>query len=105
MVEVENGQGVRYVVPQKIWTDAPVEATTLFFRSDQVYGDAVIKVYMGNEMLASVRRKRIMPSQMETVILPKEKMMDMENIGGTVLKVEIVPASRQEQDKTDEVND
>lgn len=95
MVGVKNGRGVRYVVPQKMWVDAPVTAATLFFRSDRVYGDTTIRVRMGSEVLASVRRKRIMPSQMETVVLPREKMQDMKKLGGAVLEVEIAAAEER----------
>ena len=70
-------------------------AATLFFRSDRVYGDTTIRVRMGSEVLASVRRKRIMPSQMETVVLPREKMQDMKKLGGAVLEVEIAAAEER----------
>ncbi len=85
-LELKNGAGVGYTVPQKLRLDA-VEKAEIFFRVRQVYGNAAIRVTDGEKQLASFKREHMAPGEMERITLPR-KLLDM--AATDTLTVEIV---------------
>lgn len=95
-VKTIAGKGIRYIVPQIISRSA-LRGVKLFFRSDNIYRDAVIRLTArkGGPDVAAVRdfRKRIVtPGEMETVEI-NEKLAELlhhaSEIGVEICKKEI----------------
>ncbi len=86
VIEIANGNGVSYTVPQKLRPeaiDAPVE---LYFRVRQVYGKSVLVLKSGEKELLRLRRERMAPGEMEKIVLPPSKLAGVD--GGLTLSVE-----------------
>lgn len=86
-LELKNGAGVGYTVPQKLRLDAVDGKAEVFFRVRQVYGNASIRVMDGDKQLAAFKREHMAPGEMERITLPR-KLLEMS--AGDTLTVEIV---------------
>ncbi len=75
-VETKPGQGVRYVLPQRVHRDgkAPV---SLFLRVAQPNGKAVFTVKSGDTVLATAKRLRAVPGEMEKITVPAEMLRNV----------------------------
>lgn len=71
IMEVKNGEGVGYTVPQKIRTDNIDKSVEIFFRTKAIYKDAQIEVKSGDDLIASFKREHMAPGEMEKIMLPK----------------------------------
>lgn len=72
IIEVSNGDGVTYTVPQRIRVEAVEKFAELFFRVRNVYsGDLRIVVKDGDKTVASYKREHLAPGEMEHITLPK----------------------------------
>lgn len=72
IIEVANGDGVTYTVPQRIRVEAVEKFAELFFRVRNVYnGDLRIVVKDGDKTVASYKREHLAPGEMEHITLPK----------------------------------
>ena len=70
-LDVTNGSGVTYTVPQKIRPDNVEKGVDLFFRVNNVYKDMRIRVTYGDQELCSFPREHMAPGEMEHIVLPK----------------------------------
>ena len=70
-LEVKNGGGVAYTVPQRIRPGRVERACTLFFRVNRVCGDSEIVVSSGERRIAAFRREHLAPGEMEQIVLPR----------------------------------
>ena len=70
-LEVENGPGVSYTVPQRIRPENLGKACDLFFRVNRVCGKSEILVSAGQTRIARFSRERLAPGEMEHIVLPK----------------------------------
>ena len=70
-MEVKNGNRVTYTVPQQIRRSNVEKSVEIFFRVNNVYRDAVIKVESGGQVLAQFKREHMAPGEMEKIIMPK----------------------------------
>ena len=70
-LEVQNGAGVTYTVPQKIRPAHVEKGVDLFFRVDNVYRNRRICVTSAGEELCSFSREHMAPGEMEHILLPK----------------------------------
>ncbi|MBQ1252462.1 MAG: FAD-dependent oxidoreductase [Firmicutes bacterium] len=85
VIRTNPGKGVRYIVPQCV--SGVGDELRLFFRPDNVYRDARIKVYSNGEELMKKTRRIVTPGEMETVVLKKE---DLSRVGGEItIEVEL----------------
>ena len=75
---VINGKNIGYVLPQKIHTDDK-NNIKLFFRVKNTFLDCVINLKCGNEIILSKKKKICVPGEMETLIIPKDKLKDLKN--------------------------
>ena len=80
-IPVIPGDGVRYTVPQFI-TSAQ-EDVKVYFRAKNVCKNSIIRAQNGKDVLAEKKVLRIIPSEMETIILPKDR------IGNKISEVKI----------------
>ena len=71
VIELRNGSGVSYTVPQHIRTDAADKQTEVFFRVNRVTKAVVITVRDGGgALLARFARVHLAPGEMEHITLP-----------------------------------
>jgi len=71
-VNVRWGEGVGYVVPQKIRAANVEKAIEVFFRTTAIYKESKIDVRAGDEVLASFKRTHLAPGEMEKITLLKD---------------------------------
>ncbi len=83
-IEVKNGEGVSYTVPQRIRTEHVQKLVDVFFRVNRVYKNSVIEVLDGDTVLASYKREHMAPGEMEHVLLPK---MHLEKVQGNQITI------------------
>ena len=82
-VELKNGSGVSYTVPQHFRQDA-VDKLEIFFRVRQIYQNAFIAVYDGERRIARFKREHMAPGEMENIAIPG---MFLQRISGEALTV------------------
>ena len=70
-LELKNGDGVSYTVPQHIRVPRLDKVCDVFFRVRQVYKESVIEVKDGENVLCSFKRDHMAPGEMEHILLPK----------------------------------
>ena len=72
-VNTVAGNGVRYVLPQKMHTDGE-ESIDLFFRVASPHGRVKITVKCGDDIVMTANRLRAVPAEMEKLTLKAEKL-------------------------------
>ena len=70
-LEVKNGEGVTYTVPQRIRPERVEKICDLFFRVNRVCRDSEILVTSGEDVLARFPREHLAPGEMEHIVLPR----------------------------------
>ena len=71
VLELKNGGGVSYTVPQHIRTARVEKTVNVFFRVRRIYHEAAIVVRSGETEIARYRREHMAPGEMEHILLPK----------------------------------
>ncbi len=71
VLEVKNGEGVTYTVPQRIRPAGVDKTCALFFRVNRICGASEIVVTSGETQLAAFKREHLAPGEMEQIALPK----------------------------------
>ena len=71
MLDVKNGDGVTYTVPQRIRPGRVDKLCELFFRVNRVCGDSEILVTSGETQIARFKREHLAPGEMEHITLPR----------------------------------
>lgn len=73
-LEIQNGAGVSYTVPQHVRPENVGRRLELFFRVRRVYRNAAVIVRCGEEQLARYQRDHLAPGEMEHIALPRVLM-------------------------------
>ena len=63
-ISVQDGQGVRGTVPQKVCLDSGSSTVTLQFRPDKRYGECFVEVYSGSRRIARRKQRVLTPGEM-----------------------------------------
>jgi CxxC motif-containing protein len=92
-IAVKPGEGVGYVLPQKLRLGNIEKPVELFFRVTAIYKESKIEVWAGDERVASYKREHLAPGEMEKITLPKD--MAAKGKGGE-LRVCVNSATKQE---------
>ena len=71
VLEVKNGDGVTYTVPQRVRPGRVEKLCGLFFRVNRVCKDSEILVKSGDTQIARFRREHLAPGEMERIDLPR----------------------------------
>ncbi|MDR1409993.1 MAG: FAD-dependent oxidoreductase [Oscillospiraceae bacterium] len=85
---IESGNGVRYVVPQKVRTDE-AEPVTLYFRVTDIYKNAQVILEKNGEALLKRKRNHFSPGEMETVKLEPEWLSRLTEADKFTVRLEI----------------
>ena len=72
VINIKWGEGVGYVVPQKIRPENVEKMIEVFFRSSAIYKESKIELCCGDEVLASFKRGHLAPGEMEKIIVLKD---------------------------------
>lgn len=72
VVKIAAGKGIRSVVPQRVMPDGG--SVTLYFRVDNVYANQSIVIKAHDLILMNRRKKRLVPGEMESLILTSEQL-------------------------------
>lgn len=80
-VTIQAGNGVRYTVPSLLLPERMEERQTVRFRVGNVYRDAYLSVYVGENRIFHQKKRVMAPGEMEQVVLKKEEVLR-----GSVLK-------------------
>ena len=87
IIRVQPGDGVRYTVPSTIDLNNMDGEVHLRFRVRDVYKGREIRVLAGGEAIVTRKRKIMVPSEMEDVVLKRDALKDCDltvEIGGGV---------------------
>lgn len=84
-VDCRNGKNVTYVLPQRA-DRHPGGKIKFFFRVSGTFRNCTVVAESGGKILASRRRQIVVPGEMETLILPEEKLAEAE--GEIVVRLE-----------------
>ncbi len=71
VIDVKTQPGVNYTVPQKIRPDNIEKSVDIFFRTNKVRGNSVIRVTSGETKIAEFKREHMAPGEMEKITIPK----------------------------------
>ena len=71
VLDVRNGDGVTYTVPQRIRPGQVDKVCGLFFRVNRVCGDSEIVVTSNGAQIAKFKREHLAPGEMEQITLPR----------------------------------
>ena len=87
VIEVVSGKNLSYVCPQRIEKEEKGNVK-LFFRVTNTFKDCVITVRNGEQIIATKKKKIAVPGEMETLILPENKIKDLNGKIEVSLEVE-----------------
>ena len=71
VLELQNGTGISYTVPQRVRLSHISEKAEIFFRVRAPMGNSRIVVTSGDDLIASYKRERMAPGEMEVIRIPK----------------------------------
>ena len=80
--------GVRYTVPAVINTERMSENLSVRFRVGGVYKDSYISVYIGDKRIIHKKKAVIAPGEMETVIISRKMLTDVQGENAITIKIE-----------------
>jgi NADPH-dependent 2,4-dienoyl-CoA reductase/sulfur reductase-like enzyme len=87
-VAVEPQNGVRYTVPSRIHPENAEDNTVIRFRTDNVYRDVFLSVYLDEERVMHLKKRILTPGEMEQVTIPKKWMTDRPGLARIRILVE-----------------
>ncbi len=82
-ISIKTDGKVRYCVPQKITS---IKDINIYFRVSGVYKDIKINIKDGDKIITSIKKKRVVPAEMETIKITTEKISE---INGNVVTLEL----------------
>ena len=71
LLQLKNGDGVTYTVPQRVRREQVDRMCEVFFRVNRVCGDSEIVVTSGETQIARFKREHLAPGEMEHISLPR----------------------------------
>jgi thioredoxin reductase len=90
LIKIEASKGIKYTVPMYINRERVREDVTVLLKTDNIYHNKCISVYLGDERVASVRREIFSVGNMECIRLSKELFDKTANFGKIKIKLEEV---------------
>lgn len=67
-----NGDGIGYVVPQKVSINNVEDQVTFYMRVRQVFKDKVVNAYIDGELVATKKEKKLLPAEMVNFKIAKD---------------------------------
>lgn len=81
-IETIPGEGIRYIVPQKIRVENVEDGINLFMRVTEIYKNSKLVVKKNDTVLKEIKKIQLTPGEMEEIILDGEmlKCKDIDNL-------------------------
>lgn len=81
-IETIPGEGIRYIVPQKIRVENVEDSINLFMRVTDIYKNSKLVVKKNDTVLKEIKKIQLTPGEMEEIILDGEmlKCKDIDNL-------------------------
>ena len=76
-IPIETDGKIRYTVPQRITEE---NDTKVFFRVSNVYENATIKVYNGDDVIYKAKKPKVAPGEMQCITLKAAKFKNAERL-------------------------
>jgi len=89
VIMTATGEGIRYVVPQKIRKEQAKDGCRLYFRVSDVYKNVKIVAKSGDTVITQVKKAKVAPGEMENVFIGKEALDGLNLNNNLILKLEI----------------
>jgi len=86
-ISPETGNGVRYLVPQRININNKNDVK-LYFRVGKIYKNAKVVLECDGNVLSSKKKIKLAPGEMEDVVIPAEVLASMNENGKVCVRVE-----------------
>ncbi|KRQ87603.1 Thioredoxin reductase [Caloramator mitchellensis] len=87
VIRTVNGNGIRYIVPQKLRLENLNDEINLFMRVDNIYNNCRLDVKLDGKIIKSFKKRKVTPGEMETVKLKKS---DLSTYNDCSLSIEVV---------------
>lgn len=87
-VSVNPQNGIRYTVPSVIHPQNAETVSVIRFRTDNVYRDAFLSVYLDGERVQHLKKRILTPGEMEQVSIPQKWFADRPDLAQIVIRVE-----------------
>ncbi|WP_432407219.1 NAD(P)/FAD-dependent oxidoreductase [Wukongibacter sp. M2B1] len=78
MADTKPGNGIRYIVPQRIRPENVEKALDLFMRVDDVYSEMNMVISIDGREIKRVKKRHLAPGEMEAVKIKKDDLMASE---------------------------
>ena len=86
-VDTVTGNGVRYLVPQRVNVKNPNDVK-LYFRVGKIYKNAKVVLECDGKVISSKKKVKLAPGEMENVVIPADVLASMNEKSTIVVKVE-----------------
>lgn len=87
-INVSAGEKVGYTVPSVVYPEDVTGDVEFFFRTTEPLDNVVIKAVSGGKELRIIRKRKIIPSEMERLLLKKELLSELRE--DVVISVEVI---------------
>ena len=74
VLETLAGEGIRYVLPQRIRTEAIEDSVNLFYRVTQKYKSSIVEVRSNGKLIYQLKRRALLPAGMEKITIPVDTL-------------------------------
>lgn len=75
---VRNGPGIGYTVPQRLRPENVADSLEISFRVREVMHNVIVTLRSGDRVLASAKRQKLLPAEMEKLRVRKEHLSGLE---------------------------
>ncbi len=86
-VNTVTGNGVRYLVPQRVNIKNP-DDVKLYFRVGRIFKNAKVVLECGGKVISSKKKVKLAPGEMENVIIPANVLAGMNGNDSIIVRVE-----------------
>lgn len=86
-IEIRNGFGITYTVPQKYRLENVENALEISMRVNNIYNDMRLQVKDGDKIIVNMKKQHLAPGEMEKIMVPKKLL---ENVTGKEITVCLV---------------
>ena len=86
-VNTVTGNGVRYLVPQRVNIKNPNDVK-LYFRVGRIFKNAKVVLECGGKVISSKKKVKLAPGEMENVIIPADVLAGMNGSDSITVRVE-----------------
>ena len=84
-INLTNGNGISYVLPKMIYNNSDLNVK-VNFRVNKPYKDVYLVIKQNNQIIKKIKKSYLIPAEMESVIIEKEKLLSSDDINIEVIE-------------------